>query len=225
MGRARTFHDGQTFGRWTIIDAYPDGSGMALCECECGTRRLVQRGALQVGMSKSCGICTGRGLPGRKMNDGDRFGAWTVVTAYPGGTKALCRCECGTTKLITRGHLQRGLTTRCLDCHMDWPKRLLNQSFGLRTVIEVDRDRGQVVLRCSRCTNLSIASLAYVRAKKRRYNPKCPHCETVCSHAAVAATGVTRQAISARMKNGWTREEAMTLRRGEVPDRIRAARG
>lgn len=225
MARKRVFCNGQKFGRWTIIDAYPDSSQRALCECECGTQRLVMRGALQVGVSKSCGICTGRGLPGRKMNDGDRFGAWTVLQAYTGSPKALCRCECGTTKLITRGHLQRGLTSRCMNCHMDWPRRLLNQKFGSRAVVEIDRERGQVVLRCSKCTRLSIASLQYVRAKKRNSNSKCPHCETVCSHAAVVATGVTRQAISARMKNGWTREEAMTLRRGEVPDRLRYARG
>lgn len=49
--------DGMTFGRWTVLDGYiKEGRyGMARVLCACGVVKLVQRGNLLNGTSRSCG--------------------------------------------------------------------------------------------------------------------------------------------------------------------------
>lgn len=44
---------GARFGRWTVLDS--GVRGKALCRCKCGTERLVARGNLTSGQSRSCG--------------------------------------------------------------------------------------------------------------------------------------------------------------------------
>lgn len=44
---------GQRFGRWTVIA--PHKPPLWECECDCGTKRLVQAPSLKIGSSKSCG--------------------------------------------------------------------------------------------------------------------------------------------------------------------------
>lgn len=52
---------GQKFGRWTVIEmaepVYSCGKPIHrwLCQCECGTMRIVREGSLIAGTSKSCG--------------------------------------------------------------------------------------------------------------------------------------------------------------------------
>lgn len=49
---------GQKWGRWTVIErAGTNSRGAAtwLCECECGTRRVVEGVSIRCGHSKSCG--------------------------------------------------------------------------------------------------------------------------------------------------------------------------
>ena len=53
----RKFHDGQTFGKWTIITAYPSDSRNALCRCECGRVKYVARQHLKSGASRMCQSC------------------------------------------------------------------------------------------------------------------------------------------------------------------------
>jgi len=59
MGKVRIHYvmAGQVFGRWTVVE--PEGSVKgqpgALCECSCGTRRMVSVNNLVHGRTKSCG--------------------------------------------------------------------------------------------------------------------------------------------------------------------------
>ena len=59
MGKAEDL-TGQKFGRWTVISQGPSTSGRETrwwCKCDCGNPelRLVRRGGLKNGTSKSCG--------------------------------------------------------------------------------------------------------------------------------------------------------------------------
>lgn len=47
------------------------------------------------------------------MKVGDRFGRWTVEIPYNSPAKALCRCECGTVREVSRGSLSAGKTVSC----------------------------------------------------------------------------------------------------------------
>lgn len=51
---------GQRFGRWTVLERAGTGKRTALwlCQCECGTRRVIQGGALRFGSTYSCGCRT-----------------------------------------------------------------------------------------------------------------------------------------------------------------------
>lgn len=48
---------------------------------------------------------------------GHKFGRWTVLRHHPerygGQTQWLCRCDCGTERLVVRGRLIRGTSTSC----------------------------------------------------------------------------------------------------------------
>ena len=60
MGQWKTAFDlkGQKFGRWTVLEKAPtlkDGNSRWLCQCECGTQKIVMEKNLRNGRSKSCG--------------------------------------------------------------------------------------------------------------------------------------------------------------------------
>ena len=50
---------GQKFGYWTVVERaenHPAArSAQWLCECECGTKKIIRASALKSGKSKSCG--------------------------------------------------------------------------------------------------------------------------------------------------------------------------
>jgi len=69
---------GQRFGRWTVIEraVLPkrDSSGAVngwLCECDCGTRRVVLARNLVSGSSRSCGCDTAQKAALRIKSDGE----------------------------------------------------------------------------------------------------------------------------------------------------------
>lgn len=158
----------------------------------------------------------------RKYLDGQQFGSWTIITAYPdGSTTALCRCKCGTVKRVQRGALGHGLSKACLRCRRDWRARLVGQKLGARMIVSADGD--QVVMQCSKCGTKVVRSIAYVR-NKRDSDPRCGNCQTVATSRAIIATGISRQAIHARIAAGWTREEATSVPKGQLPPRIIALR-
>lgn len=90
---------GMKFGKWTVIKGAPDvvyESGQIqkqwLCECECGTRRVVRGANLKSGKTKSCGCA--------KQDDltGQRFGHLEVIglDGYRNNRRRwICRCDCG----------------------------------------------------------------------------------------------------------------------------------
>jgi len=217
MTTARKYADGDRFGAWTVLVAYPPGDNLrSLCRCDCGVVKHVARGSLDT--AKSCRACWSKA--DRRMVNGQRFGSWTVVDAYPGGQDAFCRCDCGTEKMVMRGALMYGHTKKCLRCKLNGAQKLVGTVFGSHEILEVDGQ--QVVLRCTKCNRKSVACLAYVRSK--RGNKKCRRCDIVANPLVIAETGVSRQGIHARIANGWTREEAATTPKGQMPPRLQTMR-
>jgi len=111
---------GQQFGYWTVLErAEPGRRGATryLCRCRCGKEKIVPASRLKRGTSRSCG-CLRAEL---KTTTGDlvgrEFGSWTVIApAEPYKNRAkryLCRCRCGTEKVIVASSLKRGITTSC----------------------------------------------------------------------------------------------------------------
>lgn len=67
-----------------------------------------------------------------------RFGRWTVIaSAEPKGRKSrwLCRCDCGTERIVYQDSLVRGLSSSCGCYRPNRRHNLLGQRFGKWTVI------------------------------------------------------------------------------------------
>ena len=62
----------------------------------------------------------------RQLIDGQRFGL--LVALEPTKGKWLCRCDCGATKLVRTGDLNRGSTTSCGQPHLH--HRLSSVTYG-----------------------------------------------------------------------------------------------
>ena len=94
---------GQTFNEWTALKY--EGKSKYLCRCSCGVERVITSYALLTGRSKSCGH-----LPDTIINDltGQKFGEWTAIE-YRGKARWLCRCSCGTERVIRSYDLRQGL--------------------------------------------------------------------------------------------------------------------
>lgn len=111
---------GRTFGYWTVLDrAEPGPKGLSryLCRCRCGKEKILQAQSLKNGRSRSCGCLRSELM--RITDDmlGQEYGYWTVIApADPyinGSTRYLCRCRCGTEKVLVASDLRRGVTTSC----------------------------------------------------------------------------------------------------------------
>lgn len=122
---------GQRFGCWTVIERNENSSSGQprwLCGCDCGTEKIVEATNLRYGRSKSYGCLRGKGQKGgtqdnnranRKLIDltGQRFGRWIVIERSEnspiGHTGWLCRCDCGTEKVVDAWNLRNGRSKSC----------------------------------------------------------------------------------------------------------------
>jgi len=165
-------------------------------------------------------------MPSKKnYKNGMRFNRWTIIEAYL--SKALadgkhgyarCRCDCGTIKNIVRGHLASGATKSCLACWTGWRERLLGKRLQDFVITEIEDE--MVILTCTRCDRRTVRGLHYIRSNAKRYSLRCVHCDVTAGQAAQIRTGISRQAIFARLAHGWTTEEAQTIPKGQKPARF-----
>lgn len=170
---------GQKFGIWTVLERAensPSGRVQWLCKCECGTIRSVSRNELRSGESQSCGCLNKEILRTRAIDlTGQKIGRWTVLKRAKNtprdGTAWLCRCECGTERIVSGLNLRHGKTYSC-GCfnleqiskrnseYFETLNNLVGQKFGKLLVIERTnkRDNGQVVYKCQcDCGNITEA--------------------------------------------------------------------
>lgn len=120
----------QEFGLWQVLGRVPGQPEMWLCQCACGqaTQELHQDALLEGG-ARSCG-CDRR--PWRRHDlSGQRYGALVVLRdagRQQRGNRSyqmyLCRCMCGTEKMLRHGNLLAGTTTSCGCQQHAWQQRL-----------------------------------------------------------------------------------------------------
>jgi hypothetical protein len=113
---------GRKVGLWTVLKraappkGTPNRAGFAfwLCRCACGTEKPVNGSLIRSGKSTGCG-CERRVV----HIEGRKFGRLRVlhrVGKPKGGAKHaywLCRCDCGTEKVISGPYLRGGSTRSC----------------------------------------------------------------------------------------------------------------
>lgn len=124
MNRPKNYVDrtGKTYGKLTVIKSagfsQKHQRTMWECRCDCGNTKVIQGKLLQNGTTKSCG-CLAK-VPRKRVDlTGKRFGLYTVIKFADNGTpekrvsRFLCRCDCGTEKILQGGQIQKVYSCGC----------------------------------------------------------------------------------------------------------------
>ena len=124
---------GQRFGRLTVLgldpEPYVSPSGKNrsrkwICQCDCGKVVSVQQNSLRAKKdpTRSCGCLRAESSRDAAIDmSGMRFGRWTVMERAELPVKQkngiingwLCRCDCGTERVIDRESLVTGRSVSC----------------------------------------------------------------------------------------------------------------
>lgn len=122
---------GQKFGEWTVLEYV--GERKWLCRCSCGKEEVKRSNSIRTGKSKSCGHY----FISPKLEDlkGKQFNEWTVLE-YNGKYKWLCRCSCGTEKLVAAYDLKNGNSRNCGHNRKKPYNDLTGRRFGSLVVLE-----------------------------------------------------------------------------------------
>jgi hypothetical protein len=128
---------GQVFNRWTVLSfSHRDKWGQIvwLCQCVCGNKGLVGASNLKRGISKSCG-CLKKEIASKRYTIdiiGKVYGRWTVIKRVENNKRGqamwLCRCECGTEKILISTNIKRGGSKSCGCFKKDSRKRGIESS-------------------------------------------------------------------------------------------------
>lgn len=118
---------GQQHGRLTAIKRVedyvsPKGSHIArwLCKCDCGKEIIILRNTWNRVQSCGC-IRAEKAAATTKIKPGQRYGKWAVIKSVPldktyaNGLRTgwLCRCDCGTERVVTAKSLTSGESRSC----------------------------------------------------------------------------------------------------------------
>jgi len=110
------------FGRLTVISPEKKGERTAwLCQCSCGSLKVVLTQLLVSGKTSSCGCLHKEGLARQNVERayflvGHVFGKLTVVRKIRGSDSGIvwsCHCECGNNVEVTTGRLISANTLSC----------------------------------------------------------------------------------------------------------------
>lgn len=116
---------GTRYGHLTVIAEADTRSHYTyyLCQCDCGSKKIIRATDLRQGKTKSCG-CGIRKAAREKTEDltGQRFGRLTVIgrgadyVRKDTGQRTirwLCRCDCGRGTLVSKTQLKSGKVISC----------------------------------------------------------------------------------------------------------------
>jgi hypothetical protein len=94
---------GKKFGKRTVLSYM--GESKWLCQCQCGTKGIVNARDINKGNAGSCRKCR---APKKPIELGGKtFGKWTVLS-YAGKSRWLCRCVCKKEVLVNGHTLRQG---------------------------------------------------------------------------------------------------------------------
>lgn len=113
---------------------------------------------------------------------GNKYGKWTVV-GEPQYDKhkikvIMCRCECGTEKLVRTDSLMRGQSTKCRRCMYDSRESspVIGLKFGKYTVLSIDgrKNNSCMMLKCQcDCGNIKVVAKTSLTSGKTTQCIKC----------------------------------------------------
>ncbi len=104
---------GTTIGKLYVDSiAYTLRKPFYKCICECGNELILPHYRIKSSHNKSCG-CLKPGIKEVLWKD-KKFGKLQVIKSYPESKKVLCKCECGTEKLICWNDLFKTKSCGCI---------------------------------------------------------------------------------------------------------------
>lgn len=101
---------GQKYKRLTLIqyEYSRKWDSYWLCRCDCGVEKILNIDDVKYGGTTSCGCARSE----HKDLTGQKFGRYTFVE-HKHGQYWLCKCDCGTEKIVHAGSVKIGHTTSC----------------------------------------------------------------------------------------------------------------
>ena len=111
---------GKRYGYLTVIATSENiGKDTAwLVKCDCGNEKVLKTRRFKYGATKSCGCDISLKKKRESKYQNKKFGRLLVVkeveTDLAGGTRWLCRCDCGNEKIIRQSHLPDTQSCGCL---------------------------------------------------------------------------------------------------------------
>lgn len=190
---------GKIFGYWTVIERAENHpttrSAQWLCECECGTRRIIRASQLKSGKSKSCGC---------HKNDYNKTHGGKGTRLYEIWRQMRYRCENPNNQAYEK-YGARGITV-CEDWHDFAMFRKWAMENGYKDSLSIDRidnDKGYSPDNCRWETSR-------VQMNNRRM---CHVLEYGGEKLTVSQwaekLGVPRSTLMNRIKRGWDIEKVL----------------
>lgn len=165
--------EGKRFGRLLVVKRTDNKNKSGekiyyLCECDCGTSKVIDGNALKGNSTVSCG-CFNKENASRlfmkNLKNGDRFGRLVATGEYIKKNKEIyweCICDCGN-KTYVKGYSLRSSHTTSCGCYRKEAARtsvfkdLTSEKFGMLTVIEFLQTENKWSCLCD-CGNTKIIS-------------------------------------------------------------------
>jgi hypothetical protein len=160
------------FGKLTVLSyegkRKPKGpQHQWLCKCDCGKQKIILGGCLKSGSTTSCGCAQKEIVHKQQFKNlvGKRFER-LVVVEYAGksrphdpkqpGHQWLCRCDCGTEKVIGGNVLKQGTTLSCGCLHKERTSEarridLIGKKYGKLTIISFVGEKNKNFFWLCRC--------------------------------------------------------------------------
>lgn len=131
--------------RWTVIERVENdkhNKAQWLCQCSCGTKKIINGCSLRKGASLSCGCINKEKHISQITNElGHKYGKLTVIDkadSKNGCAMWLVQCDCGSEPFITAGtSLRRGAVKSCGCLRI---KDHTNEKYGKLTLIKVNSE-------------------------------------------------------------------------------------
>ena len=191
---------GKVFGYWTVIERaenHPSARSVQwLCECECGTRRVIRAWALKHGKTKSCGC---------HKNDYNKTHGGKGTRLYEIWRQMRYRCENPHNQAYEK-YGGRGIAV-CDEWHDFAIFRKWALENGYKDTLSIDRienDKGYCPDNCRWATS-------YIQMNNRRMcNVLEFNSESLTLLQWAERTGIPRSTLFNRLKRGWDIEKALT---------------
>lgn len=181
------------FGRWTVIEfAARTKQTFWSCQCDCGTRKVVNAGSLNSGRSTSCG-CTQRT---HGQHDTKEYKAWLTI---------IKRCHDASSHNFAY-YGGRGITV-CSRWRESFIAFFADMGKAPTAKHSVDRMDNNGPYSPGNCR--------WATAKEQGRNKRNNHFltfqgQTLCFSEWAEKTGLDHRLISSRIRRGWTTKRTLT---------------